>query len=183
MTDPTGVLTAVSVANGSAINSITAAMSSTLTSAGNIKAVSVTLTADGGVIKVNNVTVTSGTAFLHDFSDNKPVTIKVTLNDTTNTYTLTVIDGLLSAGFSTIERVGWFAARCVTGDLDAYTAGGIVLPLGSFKPKFVVNVQVTEGFIGVYDLEEQKLKVYSAAGTEANASALKTATFNVVLMA
>ena len=182
MTDPTGVLTAVTVTNGSAINSITSAMSSTLTSSGNIKAVTVTLTADGGTIKVNNVAVTSGTAFIHDFSDSKPITIKVTLNDTTTTYTLTVIDAIHTSKLGIIQRMGWFAARSISGDLDAYAAGGLTLPLGNFTPRFVINVQVSEGFIGEYDLETKKLKVYSAAGTEAQASALKTARYNVILM-
>lgn len=179
----TAVLTAVSVTNGSAINSITSAMSSTLTSSGDIKSVQITLTCDdGSTIKVGNSTVTSGTAFLHDFSKNPKITIKVTQDSTTNTYTLTVIDGLQDATVSTVARVGWYAARCISGDLDAYTAGGMTLPIGNFTPRFVVNVQITEGYIGVYDLETKKLIVYSAAGTEASASALKTARYNVILM-
>lgn len=179
----TAVLTAVSVANGSAINSITSSMSSTLTSSGDIHNVSVTLTCDAGSsITVNGVAVTSATAFLHDFSDARPLTIVVTQDASSNTYKLTVVDGILDSSVATIARVGWFAARCFTGDLDAYSAGGIALPLGNFKPRFVINVQVTDGFIGEYDIATQKLKVYSAAGTEASAGALGNSHFNVILM-
>lgn len=189
--EPEPALSAVSVANGGAVTvpQTPGPMYSELTSSGDITNVSVTLTGAnaGDVIKVNGTTVTSGTAFIHDFkNDGATLTIVVSnpgAVDPTATanYTLTVYDGVQETKMSTIQHVGWFGARCISGDLDAYD-GGLTLALGNFKPKFVISVQVSNGFTGYFDIPTGKLKVYKAPNTEANASELSTSKYSVILM-
>lgn len=186
MADP--LLSAVSVTNGSAIGSVTSSMTSVLTSSGNIKAVTVTLTVvAASKVKVNgaDVPVTSTTAsFIHDFSNSKPVTIVVTdsAGENPETYTLLVVDELQDMTMTTITKVGWFSAREFKGDLDAYTAGGVPITTGSFKPKHIVSIQITGGFWGEFDFENSKLKVYKAVGTEATKADLAAARFQMILM-
>ena len=180
--EPVGVLTAVSVAGGATIDSITSAMSCKLNT-GDITKVSVTLTADAGsTIKVDNKAVTSATAFVHDFQKKPTITIKVTNGSDNNTYTLTVYDELQEVKLATVKNMGWFGARAITGDLDAYTAGGISIPMGNFKPKYVINIQVTNGYTGFFDVNTKKLIIYSAAGTEATAANIRAEKYSLLLM-
>ena len=184
MTDPVGVLTAVSVTNGSAINSITSAMSSKLTSSGNITAVQVTLTTDtdaGTTMTVQGVAVTSGETFTHNFRTVPTIAITVKNGSTTNNYTLTVYDELQETNVSNIMNLGWWPARHVSGDLDTYTAGGLAIDLGLFYPKFVVNIMITDGFTGYFDVNTKKLKVYKGQ-TEATKAELAAAKYDMILM-
>jgi len=180
--EPVGVLTAVSVSGGATIDSITSAMSCKLNT-GDITNVSVTLTADAGsTIKVDGKSVTSATAFVHDFQTKPTISIKVTNGSDNHTYTLTVYDEIQEVKFSTVKNVGWFGARAISGDLDAYAAGGLAIPMGNFKPKYVINVQITSGYTGFFDVDTKKLIVYSAAGTEATAANIRAEKYSLLLM-
>lgn len=186
--EPVPALSAVAVTNGSAVV-VASTMYSKLTSSGDITDVSVTLTAAnvGDVIKVNGVTVTSGTAFTHDFKAGPTIAIVVSNAEAadptaTANYTLTVYDGVQEINVATITNIGWFGARAISGDLDSYTAGGMLIALGSFKPKYVINIMISDGFTGYFDFANKKLKVYKAPNTEATANDLSTATYSMILM-
>ena len=98
------------------------------------------------------------------------VTFTVTAEDATTQkqYTATVV---FVPRVENLHFAGLFAARCVTGSLRNYTAGGMDLGFGSFKPMYVAGVQLSGGYIGYYDTETRLLHAYSASGTEASASA------------
>ncbi len=187
--EPVPALATVTVTNGSAVT-VASTMYSKLTSSGDITNGSVTLTAAnaGDLIKVNGTTVTSGTAFVHDFkNDGATLTIVVSNAEAadptaTANYTLTVYDGTQEINVATITNIGWFGARAISGDLDSYTAGGMPIALGSFKPKYVINIMISDGFTGYFDFANKKLKVYKAPNTEATANELSTATYSMILM-
>jgi hypothetical protein len=147
------------------------------TSAGNYITIGTTTKASGQSFTVS---VTSGTAF------NVVVQDAASEPTDTKTYSLTITKGsydeLLESNMTTIKNMGWFAAREFSGDLDSYAAGGIAIPMGSFKPKYVINIQITGGYWGEWDFANGKLKVYKAVGTEATKADLTSATFRMILM-
>lgn len=111
-----------------------------------------------------------------------PVTYTVTAEDgtTTKTYTVTVTVDPTGKKVSEVSNAGWMGTKVATGDFDTYTAGGIKLDLGSFKPIMVVGIQVDKGYSAYYDLSTQKLTAYTSAGTEfTNAVNIR---YSVVLM-
>jgi len=179
----TATLTGVQVAGNNV--TVGASMSIELPSTANLASISVKLTADAGsTITFGGTTVTSGTAFTADFSGGA-ATIVVTQDEASNTYTLTVTKGtwddVQDVSGASITKVGWFSAKEFKGDLDTYASGGITIPLGSFKPKYVVNIMITEGFTGEFIFSTGKLKVYKG-GSEATKAQLKTATYSMILM-
>jgi len=179
----TATLTAVTVAGQSV--AVSSSMSKVLPYGTSLTSVSVVLTADSGTITAGGQTVSSGTAFNVNFASASALSISITDDLTTNNYTLTVTaaaaDEIQETSVGVITNVGWFAARCITGDLDAYTAGGLVIPMGNFDPKYVINIMITEGFTGEFDIATKKLKVYKA-GVEATKANLATATYSLILM-
>ena len=181
-----GSITAVEVA-GRAVT-VASSMAITLPSTTNMASVSIKVTGTGTLTAAvggnDPTTITSGTAFNANLSSSGVITLTSTV-DTATTYTLTVTKGsfdeLQETSVTTMAKVGWFSARFVTGDLDAYAAGGITIPLGSFKPKYVVSVQISDGFTGEFIISSGKLKVYKV-GVEATKAQLQTATYSMILM-
>lgn len=186
MTNLTGI-----TVNGTAITPIASSMSIELPSTANLASIPVVLTAaEGCTVTFRGTAVTSGTSFNANFSEASSAAIVVTSSaepPVVEEYTVTVTQGswddVFESGMVTIARMGWFAAREFNGDLDTYTPGGIAVPLGSFRPKHVINVMVTGGFTGEWDVVDKKLKVYKA-GTEATQAQLKSANakFTMILM-
>lgn len=182
-----GEITAVQVAGRNV--TVASSMAITLPSTQDMSAVSIKVTGTGtltaAVGTASPTTVTSGTAFSANLSSSGVVHLTSTA-DTATEYTLTVTKGsfdeLQDISMNTITKVGWFSAREFKGDLDAYAAGGIPIPTGGFKPKYVVNIQITGGFWGEFDFANSKLKVYKAVGTEATKGELTSATYSMILM-
>lgn len=114
----------------------------------------------------------------------KPVVYTVTAEDgaTKKSYTVyvTVRPDATVLKVHTFNAIGWSNVRTVIGNLASYTAGGIDLKLGFFHPKFVLGIQVDKGYIGYYDLNTKKLRVYKSTGVEASAD--ETVEYSVVLM-
>lgn len=178
----TATLTSVSVAGETV--SVASAMTKEMGS-GVSMPVKVVLAADSGTIIAGGKAVSSGSAFKFNFNNSPVMDISVKDGDVTNTYTLAVTvasDDAQATKMSTIRNVGWFAARYFEGDLDTYKAGGIVIPMGGFTPRYAISVQITGGFTGYFDVAQKKLMVYSAPGTEATASALSKAHYQMILM-
>lgn len=143
------------------------------------------LVADGMKVFIDGKEVAFGTSMTHDFTKKPVLVVKFVDSGDTSQYTVFSFARLNMAHdvtMDTIKRVGWFAARCFEGDLDGYSAGGLALPLGGFRPRFVINVQVDNGYTGYYDLENNVLKVYASPNTEATANQLTTARYSVILM-
>jgi len=129
-------------------------------------------------------TITSGTAFSANLTSSGVITITATV-DTAATYTLTItkgtFDDLQSVAIEDISNFGWSGARHISGDLDTYVSGGLAIPLGTFKPRFVINVMVTDGFVGYFDIASGKLKVYKS-GSEATVNQLKNSSYDMILL-
>lgn len=182
-------LTSVKV-NGTTVT-VSDSMAIELPSTTTMTAVPVILTAaEGYGITFRGTAVTSGTSFNANFSETSSATIVVTATadeSDTKSYSLTVTkgtwDGVLESGVVQITKMGWFAAREFNGDLDTYAAGGLAVPLGSFKPKHVINIMITGGFTGEWDFTNKKLKVYKG-GSEATTAQLRTAEakYTMILM-
>lgn len=188
--EPVPALATVVVTNGAAVTvpGTPGPMYCKLGSTGDITNVTVTLTTanDTDTVTVNGAALTSLT-FSHNFKTGPTVTIVVANAGAAEgtspvTYTLTVYDGVQEVNVANIINIGWWPARRVTGDLDKYAAGGLYIPLGTFKPKFVVNVQITDGFVGYFDIASGKLKVYKSNKTEATEADLATAKYDMILM-
>lgn len=127
------------------------------------------------VIEISTgATVSPASAVATDFSAG-PVTYTVTAEDTTTTkkykVSVTTAKDKTIVGVHNMNTAGWFNTRCVIGNLSGYAAGGIKIDMGGFKPKYVIGVQVDKGNVGYFDLNTMRLRVYSAAGTEATADA------------
>lgn len=179
----TAELTAVTVAGTSV--TVDDAMTASL-AAGTAMPAVVVLTADSGTITAGGKTVKSGVPFKMNFNNSPVLNISVKDGDTVNEYTLAATvakNDILEMKMDCIRNVGWFAARYFEGDLDAYKAGGIILPMGKFKAKYTISVQITGGYVGYFDVAQNKLMVYKSAGTEATASDLATEHYQIILMA
>lgn len=113
-----------------------------------------------------------------------PVSYTVTAEDGTTKRVYSVIvkekPDATVIGVHNFTAPGWSNVRNVIGNLGSYVAGGIDLRLGSFSPKFVIGVQVDKGYIGYYDLNTKRLRVYKSTGAEASAD--ETVEYSVVLM-
>lgn len=173
---------------GRDVGTIKSSMAITLPSTTDMTAVPIKVTGTGTLTAAVGsnpaTTVTSDTAFNANLSASGVVTLTSTV-DTATTYTLTITKGSYDeqqeVTISPFIRVGWFAAREFKGDLDTYEAGGIAIPVGGFTPRHVINIQITGGFTGEFDIATKKLKVYKA-GVEATKAQLATATYSMILM-
>lgn len=108
------------------------------------------------------VSPTSGTA--KNFSN--PVTYTVTAEDTTTTktYVVSVVADLGNASVTYKPRItGWAGVRVVTGDIDAYSEGGVDIGI-DFVPRFAISASIDGPYIGFYDVATRKLKVYDSSG-------------------
>lgn len=181
-----GEITAVQVAGRNV--TVASSMAITLPSTTNMSAVSIKVTGTGTLTAAvgsnSPAEITSGTAFNADLSSSGVVHLTSTV-DTATEYTLTITKGtfdeIQETKMSSITNFGWSGARAFEGDLDAYAAGGLAIPLGTFKPKYIVNIQISGGFTGEFIISSGKLKVYKA-GVEATKAQLQTATYSMILM-
>lgn len=135
-----------------------------------------------GAVQVNGKNITSGAPVHVNLVKNPRITIKVSEGNDSNTFYIQRVNYANDVKVNTVKNIGWFGAKHYEGDLDGYTAGGILIPTKGFKAKYVVSLQVTDGFIGSFDLETSMLKVYKSGNAEASASDLTTVRYSMILM-
>ena len=131
------------------------------------------------IVASENASVNPASNVAKDFSN--PVTYTVTAEDThtTKTYVASVVADLVNASVSYKPRItGWAGVRVVTGDIDAYSAGGVDIGI-DFVPRFAISVSIDGPYTGFYDIATRKLKVYGSSG---EASSLPADTKYVVVL-